>query len=244
MISTIVTVLVLVVSIVAAMSFLRRKNQLNVKDQTVIVTGGSQGLGLSVAKQLAAKGANVVIVAQTIPKLKAAVEEIKSAARDTQRFHYLSYDLRSPESGPKIIEEVTKWNNGQPPDIVFNCAGHCEPGFFASSSIEQHRNQMDTVYWTSAYMAHATLKAWTKPSPRIDRTRHLVFTSSCLALFPVAGYASYNPGKAAMRSLADTLNQEVEVYNGAWSNKSQEGPAAEIKVRPNSRASPRDNLLC
>jgi 3-dehydrosphinganine reductase len=41
------------------------------------VTGGSQGLGLSIAKHLASKGANVVIVAQDVPKLEAALEEIK-----------------------------------------------------------------------------------------------------------------------------------------------------------------------
>jgi short chain dehydrogenase len=44
---------------------------------TAIITGGSQGLGLSVAKHLASKGANVVIVAQDVPKLEAALEEIK-----------------------------------------------------------------------------------------------------------------------------------------------------------------------
>jgi len=43
----------------------------------VVITGGSDGMGKSVACQLAAKGANVVIVARTTSKLKAAVETIK-----------------------------------------------------------------------------------------------------------------------------------------------------------------------
>lgn len=45
--------------------------------QTVVITGGSDGMGKSVACQLAAKGANVVIVARTTSKLKAALEHIK-----------------------------------------------------------------------------------------------------------------------------------------------------------------------
>lgn len=44
--------------------------------QTVLITGASEGMGLSVAKQLAAKGANVIIVARSVGKLEAAVESI------------------------------------------------------------------------------------------------------------------------------------------------------------------------
>ena len=42
--------------------------------------------------------------------------------------------------------------------------------------------------------------------------RHLIFTSSIVALFPVAGYAPYAPSKAALRSLADSLAREVALY--------------------------------
>lgn len=41
-----------------------------------MITGGSQGMGKGVAKQLAAKGANIVIVARNVDKLKAALEYI------------------------------------------------------------------------------------------------------------------------------------------------------------------------
>lgn len=43
----------------------------------MIITGGSDGMGKAVACQLAAKGANIVIVARTTSKLKAALETIK-----------------------------------------------------------------------------------------------------------------------------------------------------------------------
>jgi 3-dehydrosphinganine reductase len=44
--------------------------------QTVLITGGSQGMGRGLAKICAQKGANVVIVARNVDKLKAAVEYI------------------------------------------------------------------------------------------------------------------------------------------------------------------------
>lgn len=238
-------VLIVVLSSLAAivisytiMGLFTKKSSFEVQDRAVIVTGASQGLGLALARQLSAKGANVVIVAQTVSKLEKALEVVTKAARNpaTQKFLYLSYDLRSPKSAPEILSKVTEWNNGQAPDVVLNCAGNCVPGFFASSSIQTLQDQMDTIYWSCAYMAHATLQQWIQPVGKNSqkslehKPRHLIFTSSVLAFLPFAGYAPYNPGKAAMRSLADTLNQEVQVYNGARLHPSEPGPAAEIKV--------------
>lgn len=44
--------------------------------QTVLITGGSQGMGRGVAKLLSSKGANVILVARNTAKLEAAVEYI------------------------------------------------------------------------------------------------------------------------------------------------------------------------
>lgn len=218
-----------------------------VQGRTVLLTGGSQGLGLSVAKKLASKGANIVIVARDETKLAAALKEIQASAADpsTQRFLFLSHDLTDPSSATTILKQVTEWNNDQPPDIVWNCAGQCTPAFFADASISTHREQMDTLYWTATYMAHAVLNLWKAPSPSSTTTttqhdpnsrpapppltRHLIFTCSTLPMFPVAGYAPYTPAKAAMRALTDTLQHEVALYNGAHSSTtlpaSQKPPA-------------------
>ncbi|KAK4926244.1 hypothetical protein LTR28_012153, partial [Elasticomyces elasticus] len=54
----------------------RKKNQFPVDGRTVVITGGSQGMGRGLGKLLAQKGANVVIVARDREKLKAAMEYI------------------------------------------------------------------------------------------------------------------------------------------------------------------------
>ena len=206
-------------------------NAFDVRGRTVIVTGGSQGMGLEVAKQFAAKGANVVIVARDQTKLQKAIDEIRTAATiPNQWFHTLSYDLTDPASAPKIVSEVTKRNQGHPPDVLFNCAGYCVPGFFASTSLDVHRSQMDVLYWSCAYMSHAVLTSWMASSTQTFLPRHIVFTSSLAGLYPVAGYAAYSPAKAAMRALADTLNQEVAVYNGARQSGQKDVPPADIKI--------------
>ncbi len=220
-----------------AMSLFRSKNHFPVSNRTVIVTGGSQGLGLSIAQKLAAKGANVVIIAQDVVKLERAVSLIKSrAANPSQRFLYLSFDLRTADSAPKILEELRAWNYGQPPDIVWNCAGSAHPAFFADVSVDILRGQFDTVYWSAAYMAHATLNLWRRPRGKESthseeiQPRHLIFTSSAVAFFPVAGYTPYTAPKAAMKALADSLRHEVAVYNGAYARHDAQSPEAEMQI--------------
>ncbi|KAI9373059.1 3-ketodihydrosphingosine reductase tsc10 [Aspergillus egyptiacus] len=208
-----------------------------VEGRTVVITGGSEGMGKAVACQLAEKGANVVIVARTVQKLEESMEAIKGSATDIskQRFHYISADLKDPEECERVISEVTEWNDGMAPDVVWCCAGYCTPGYFIETPVQTLRDQMDTVYWTAANMAHAVLRKWLVPiNPSQQRPlprRHLIFTCSTLAFVPIAGYAPYSPAKAAMRSLSDTLSQEIEVYNGSRASKERaRATPADVKI--------------
>ncbi|EXJ88116.1 hypothetical protein A1O1_05044 [Capronia coronata CBS 617.96] len=247
--TTVTSITVAIVSFVVFKMLFSRKDHFPIDGLTAIVTGGSQGLGLSLAQQLAAKGANVVIVAQDKGKLERAVKSIQACAKRPaqQSFLDLSFDLRSPDSAPEILKQVTSWNHGHPPDLIFCCAGNCHPGFFADVSIETLRGQMDTIYWSAAYMAHAALNLWKTPassyganktslpststSASSPPTRHIVFTASTLAFFPIAGYSPYSPAKAAMRAMVDGLNEEVAVYNGArQSSTGVPAPDADIAV--------------
>ncbi|KAL4917640.1 hypothetical protein BDW62DRAFT_183556 [Aspergillus aurantiobrunneus] len=212
------------------------QNQFVVEGRTVVITGGSEGMGKAVACQLAQKGANVVIVARTVQKLKEAMDVIKGSAANVnkQRFHHISADLTEPDECERIMAEVTEWNDGMAPDIVWCCAGYCTPGYFIETPISTLKSQMDTVYWTAANTAHAILRRWLAPiNPSSQRPlprRHLIFTCSTLAFVPIAGYAPYSPAKAAMRSLSDTLSQEIEIYNGSRASK-ERNPAIPTDVK-------------
>lgn len=162
-----------------------------------------------------------------------------AAKRPDQRFQSISADVTDPAESGRVLAEVTQWNHGQPPDIVWANAGAAVPGLFADTPIDTLRSQMDINYWAAAYLAHATLNMWTKKStPALANVqsessaapRHFIMTSSSVAFVGVAGYGPYAPAKAAMRSLADTLRSELNLYNGARRHDATPGPPVDMKV--------------
>ena len=61
-------------------------------------------------------------------------------------------------------------------------------------------------------MDKTTPTASAAPAPE---PRHLIFTASFAALYTFVGYAPYSPAKSALRSLADTLSNEMRLYAGS-----------------------------
>lgn len=227
--------------------------------QTVVITGGSQGMGRGLGKLLAQKGANVVIVARNEQKLADALKYIsvrkphfawekrtaltgymQSAAKSpqSQRFHSISADVTSSSENIRLIQEVTAWNDGNPPDVVWANAGGAHPYLFIDTDLETQRAQMDLNYWAAAYLAHATLKLWLRPNAekqdaaaaKAAKPRHLIMTGSVASFAPLTGYVPYTGAKAAMRSMADNLRQEMNLYNGYRLSHPALAPAADVQV--------------
>jgi 3-dehydrosphinganine reductase len=188
-------------------------------------------MGKSVAIQLAKKGANIIIVARNVGKLEEALAQIKvrlaiysfcieltateacAANPSTQRFQYISADLAEEDGAATVITGAIAWNNHQSPDIVWCIAGAATPGLFIETSRSVMRKQMDINFWSCVDMAHAILGEWLAPDAIAKGGRkHLIFTSSVVAFYPIAGYGPYAPSKAAIKSLSDTLAQEVMLY--------------------------------
>ncbi|KAH7162355.1 hypothetical protein B0J13DRAFT_535730 [Dactylonectria estremocensis] len=190
-------------------------NQMPVDGKTVLITGASEGMGLGVATQLAAKGANVILVSRNVGKLESAITAVKAAAKNpsTQRFHYISADISTPDYAGPLIADAIAWNQGRSPDIVWCVAGVSHPELFIDMEMSSMRRQMDVNYYGTAEMSHAILREWLAPNAPIEKQpKHLIMTSSAVALYTIPGYAPYAPAKWAMRGLADTISQEVMMY--------------------------------
>lgn len=87
-----------------------------------------------------------------------------------------------------------------------------EVGFFADITTDQIFSCFRKNYFSSAYITHALLKRWLKKQADPAIFRHILFTNSTAAFVAIPGYVAYTPTKTALRALADTLRQEMLLY--------------------------------
>ncbi|KAJ7180157.1 oxidoreductase [Mycena crocata] len=180
------------------------------KGRHCYITGGSSGLGLALALLLTKQGASVSIVARDEQKLDSALAELEKVRQTpSQKLKSYSYSINEAESASAALEAVCAAHDGRSPDAIFLCAGTSTPGFFVEETESSLRKGMEMAYWVQASTALAAAK-------RMARDRFagkIVFTSSVLGYMSLVGYASYSPGKHALRGLAETLRSELLLYN-------------------------------
>lgn len=87
--------------------------------QTVIVTGGGSGIGRCTAHELAALGANVVLVGRKPEKLQTVAAEI---AEDGGRAHWKVCDIRDEEAVKALVSELIR-EHGPIHGLVNNAGG-------------------------------------------------------------------------------------------------------------------------
>jgi 3-dehydrosphinganine reductase len=178
------------------------------KDKLVVISGGSQGLGASIAKFLVQEGANVYIVARTESKLVSTVAALEEhRVSEEQLIKHIAADVSKPDQCDRVFSQLPG-----PPDIVMCLAGTATPGIFIEHSTEHLTQTWQTGYLTTLHFAHSALRSMA-PVRDTKEQRHLVLCSSVLALFSYIGYSSYAPSKAAIRALADVLRHECIPYN-------------------------------
>jgi 3-dehydrosphinganine reductase len=170
-----------------------------------IVTGGSSGIGLSIAHKLAARGMHVTIVARNAERLAAAETAINaSRASQAQRVLAIPADVKSEEATRAAMTRAIAELG--PPDLLITSAG--VGGFvgrFEDAPLDEFEHVMAVNYLGSVYCARAVL-----PSMRMRRRGHICFVSSGAALIGVYGYSVYAPTKFALRGLADVLRAELK----------------------------------
>ncbi|KLO20334.1 NAD(P)-binding protein [Schizopora paradoxa] len=178
------------------------------KGKTCVVTGGSQGLGLSTAKLLARKGANVIIVARNVEKLEAAVQELeKERQNEQQRFKYLSFELNSLAGAEGATAAAWEFNGGAP-DAFFLCAGSATPMYFIEASEQDLVKSMEQAFWVQAFSARAISKKLVQD----NKKGKIAFVGSTVSHMGLIGYAPYAPGKYALKGLAESLRSEFKLY--------------------------------
>ncbi|KAI8320424.1 NAD(P)-binding protein [Martensiomyces pterosporus] len=182
----------------------------DVKGRHCYVTGGSQGLGKAVAKDLARRGAHVTIVARREAVLKEALEEVKAAAASPkeQHFEYVCADLVNREDAVRGIKRAVE-AQGKPVECLFTVAGLSNPGVFADQNPSVLEQTMNVNYFGVMYTTHEVVRRMVAEKIKGGR---VVFVSSTLGFFGLIGYAGYCASKFAIRGFAEALRVELQMY--------------------------------
>ncbi|KAI0689747.1 oxidoreductase [Cytidiella melzeri] len=186
-----------------------RKTKWDPNGKHCYVTGGTAGLGLSLAVLLAKRGAHVSIVARNQERLDSALKELEAARQSPlQLFHVYSFSVDKAQDASDALEASTVPFDGKCPDALFLCAGKSRPGFFVEQTEELMVQCMEETYWAQAWSALAASKRMVRDGVK----GKIVFVASVLAYFSIVGYSPYSPGKFAIRGLAEALQSEFVMY--------------------------------
>ena len=167
--------------------------------KTALVTGASQGIGKTLALQMAEQGARVILAARSADKLAAVADEIRESGGEA---HALSLDISKAESVGEQMAALPE--DFAAVDILVNNAGITRDGLFARMGLEQWQQVLDTNL-TGAY---AVTREVVKGMMR-RRYGRIVFVSSVIGMMGNAGQANYAASKAGVIGMAKSLAKEL-----------------------------------
>ncbi len=172
--------------------------------KVAIVTGGSRGIGRSVAEALAAQGAHVVLT-----YVKGEAEAQKVAAGIVERggkAEILGFDVADMKATEEAIAAAAKRLGRL--DILVANAGIAIDGLL----LRVKEEDLDRLLAVNVKGALASARAATKVMMRA-RTGRVVFLSSVVGEMGNAGQAAYSASKAALLGLTKTLAREYASRN-------------------------------
>ncbi len=169
-------------------------------DEWALVTGASGGLGEELARQLGARGRNLILVARSADKLMA----VRDAVALQGNVKALAYpcDL----SHPGAVADLDHWigEQGIDIDVLVNNAGFGMHGAFVEQELDRLRAmiQLDVIALTELTHLHARRM--------LARAKgHILLVGSMAAYQPVALYSAYAAAKAYVLALGEALHVEL-----------------------------------
>ncbi|MCQ2753519.1 MAG: 3-oxoacyl-[acyl-carrier-protein] reductase [bacterium] len=169
-----------------------------------LVTGGSRGIGLCCAKELAAAGCDIIIndiCAQE--QAQPALDEIKALGVNA---YFYSFDVSNFEAVGENVSKMIE-NHGKI-DVLINNAGITKDGLFVRMLPEQWEKviniNLNSVYCVSHHVIKHMMKA---------RQGSIVNMASIVGVYGNPGQANYSASKAGIIGLTKTLSKEFGSRN-------------------------------
>lgn len=169
--------------------------------QVALVTGASAGIGLEIARVLAEKGFDLVLVARRAAELEKLARSLE--ADHGARVVALAMDLLREGAGQDLEEALGR--DGLAIELLVNNAGLAEVGAFREIALERHLRLIQLNVAVLTELSHRFLPAM------VARGRGRILNVASLGAFqPVPSLAVYAATKAFVLSLTESLSEELK----------------------------------
>lgn len=177
----------------------RKLNEYDVRDKTVLVTGGSRGLGLVLAREFAREGARVVICARDEEELERARVDLQQHGAEV--FAVQCDVTNAPEVGSMVNQIHERFGKI---DVLVNNAGTIQVGPVEVMNREDFDKAMQAHFWGPLNTMLAVL-----PEMRERRDGRIVNISSIGGKIAVPHLVPYSASKFALVGLSKGLRTEL-----------------------------------
>lgn len=167
--------------------------------RVAIVTGASRGIGKAIARQLAADGRHVVLIARTADTLQAVADDIIAEGGSAEP---RPCDMSDDAAVDTLFESIAETHGRI--DILVNNAGITRDGLILRMSDEDY----DTVLHLNLRCAFRTCRAVSRPMMR-GRFGRIVNISSVVGLWGNSGQTNYSAAKAGLIGLTKSIAKEL-----------------------------------
>jgi dehydrogenase/reductase SDR family protein 7B len=167
------------------------------KDKVVIITGGTSGIGKSIAIAMAKRDARVVISGRNIATLQQTEAELKKITNDVLA---VQADVSNENDCVRLINETL--NRFGAIDILINNAGISMRALFSELDLDVFRKLMDTNFWGTVYCTKYAMK------PLLKSKGTIVGISSIAGIKGLPARSGYSASKFAMNGFLEALRIE------------------------------------
>lgn len=174
---------------------------MDLRNNTILITGGSSGIGLELARQLSGKANDILICGRTLSKLKQAKREIPS-------LHFLQCDISRPDE----CEKLRNWVQTDHPEcniLINNAAIVTRKNFYEDDEAIQHAESEIATN----LIAPIRLSKLFCPILEKNKQPVIINITTGLAFVPRATYPYYCATKAALHSFTKVLRSQSKDRN-------------------------------
>lgn len=178
-------------------------NKFSLDGKVVLITGGTRGLGLILARQLADEDASIVICGRSKEALQRASDDLSSRTDD---YMAIPCDIADKHQIKEMVRQIK--NEMGSVDVLINNAGIIQVGPRESMKEEDYKSAMKVHFWGPFHLMNEVL-----PDMIGNEAGRIVNIVSVGGKVSFPHLLPYNASKYALSGLSEGMASELRQYN-------------------------------